>query len=144
VNFTIPYWSALQSIIVPTASAIESVADLQGKNVGVITGYTGDLALSDIGGINLNQYRKGLDAVMDLNNNRLDAVVIDAPTGHQLIKIYDNLKAIDNDPVFEKEEYAICVAKGNDELVEKLNAAIQKLIDNGDIERFAAEVDERL
>ncbi|MDR1960908.1 MAG: basic amino acid ABC transporter substrate-binding protein [Gracilibacteraceae bacterium] len=144
VDFSIPYWVAVQSIIVPTDSPIAGVADLQGKKVGIITGFTGDITLSDIGGIDLQHYKKGVDAVMDLNNGRIDAVVIDSPTAHKLIASFDSLKAIDDDPVFETESYAICVAKGNEELVARINAAVQKLIDEGMIETFAAEVDERL
>jgi polar amino acid transport system substrate-binding protein len=144
VDFSVPYWVAVQSIIVPQGSAIKGVDDLQSKKVGVVTGFTGDLVLSEIGGMELVPFRKGIDAVMDLNNGRLDAVVIDSPTGNQLIKSFSGLIAIDDDPAFETEEYAICIAKGQEELVAKINAAIQKLIDNGDIERFAAAVDERL
>jgi polar amino acid transport system substrate-binding protein len=144
VDFSVPYWVAVQSIIVPADSAIAGVDDLQGKKVGVITGFTGDLTLSAIGGIDLQHYKKGVDAVMDLNNGRVEAVVVDSPTAHKLIANYENLRAIDNDPVFETESYAICAAKGNEEFMAKLNAALQKLIDNGDIDSFAAEVDSRL
>jgi polar amino acid transport system substrate-binding protein len=144
VDFSVPYWVAVQSIIVPSGSDIAGVDDLQGKKVGIITGFTGDIALSAIGGIDLQHYRKGVDAVMDLSNGRIDAVVIDSPTAHKLIAGFADLKAIDDDPAFELESYAICVAKGNEEFVAKINEALQKLIDDGSIEAFAAEVDARL
>jgi polar amino acid transport system substrate-binding protein len=144
VDFSVPYWVAVQSIIVPADSAITGVADLQGRRVGIITGFTGDIALSAIGGIDLQHYKKGVDAVMDLNNGRLDAVVIDSPTAHKLIANFSALRAIDDDPVFETESYALCVAKGNEELLERLNTALQKLIDDGAVEEFAAAVDARL
>ncbi|MDR0434711.1 MAG: transporter substrate-binding domain-containing protein [Gracilibacteraceae bacterium] len=144
VDFSIPYWVAVQSIIVPAESEIAGVDDLQGKKVGIITGFTGDIALSAIGGIDLQHYKKGVDAVLDLNNGRIEAVVIDSPTAHKLIANFPDMRAIDDDPVFETESYAICAAKGNDEFLAKLNAALQTLIDNGEIENFAAEVDARL
>ncbi|MDR1605098.1 MAG: transporter substrate-binding domain-containing protein [Gracilibacteraceae bacterium] len=144
VDFSAPYWVAVQSIIVPADSAIAGVDDLQGKKVGIITGFTGDLALSAIGGIELQHYKKGVDAVLDLDSGRLDAVVIDSPTAHKLIANFSNLRAIDDDPVFETESYAICAAKGSAELMAQIDAALQKLIDEGKIEEFAAAVDSRL
>ena len=144
-DFSAPYWVAVQTIIVPEANTdITSAADLKGKKVGVITGYTGDIALTDMGLTDeLQRYKKGLDAVMDLQNGRLDAVVIDSPTASRFMQSFEGLKGVE-DPAFDTEEYAIAVKKGNTELLDKINATITRLLENGDIERFAAEVDSRL
>lgn len=145
-DFSDPYWVAVQTIIVPEANTeITNVESLRGKKVGVITGYTGDSALSDKGFKDeLQRYKKGVDAVMDLKNGKLDAVVIDSPTASRFIQKFGGLKAVNDDAAFEKEEYAIGVKKGNTELLEKINATIKRLKENGDIERFAEEVDARL
>jgi polar amino acid transport system substrate-binding protein len=144
VDFSIPYWVAVQTIIVPeTNTDITSAESLKGKKVGVVTGYTGDSALSDMGDINLMRFNKGIDAVMELTNGKLDAVVIDSPTANRFIEKFDGLKAVYDDTVFETEQYAIAVQKGNQELLDKINSTIERLIANKDIERFAEEIDAR-
>ncbi len=144
-DFSAPYWVAVQTIIVKADNTdITSAASLKGKKVGVITGYTGDIALGEMGLTDeLQRYKKGIDAVMDLQNGRLDAVVIDSPTASRFMQSFEGLKGIE-DSAFATEEYAIAVKKGNTELLDKINATITRLIENGDIERFAAEVDARL
>ena len=106
-----------------------------------MTGYTGDSALSDMGDINLMRFNKGIDAVMELTNGKLDAVVIDS-TANRFIEKFDGLKAVYDDTVFETEQYAIAVQK-DQELLDKINSTIERLIANKDIERFAEEIDAR-
>lgn len=145
-DFSDPYWVAVQTIIVPEANTdITSAASLKGKKVGVITGYTGDIALGEMGlTTELQRYKKGIDAVMDLQSGRLDAVVIDSPTAARFIQKFDGLKGVEDKEAFATEEYAVAVKKGNTELLEKVNATIKRLMENGDIDRFSEEVDSRL
>ena len=129
-DFSDPYWVAVQTIIVPEAN---------------ITGYTGDIALGEMGlTTELQRYKKGIDAVMDLQSGRLDAVVIDSPTAARFIQKFDGLKGVEDKEAFATEEYAVAVKKGNTELLEKVNATIKRLMENGDIDRFSEEVDSRL
>ena len=145
-DFSDTYWVAMQTIIVPEANTdITSAKDLKGKKVGVITGYTGDSALTEMGyTTELQRYKKGIDAVMDLQNGRLDAVVIDSATADRFIKKFGGMKGIEDKESFESEDYAIAVKKGNTELLNKINAALKSLKEKGDINRFAEEVDGRL
>ena len=49
LDFTDTYWSAVQTILVSKDNTdITNVDSLSGKTVGVVTGYTGDTALSEI------------------------------------------------------------------------------------------------
>lgn len=147
VDFSDTYWVAMQTILVQGENAdITNVQSLAGKSVGVITGYTGDSAITEanIAGIDIRRYNKGVDAVADLKNKKLDAVVIDSPTAASFIQKNPELKGIEDDQFFEKEEYAICVKKGNAELLEQINKTIKRLKDSGRIEAIAAEVDARV
>lgn len=145
-DFSEPYWVAVQTILVPEDNTdVVDVESLRGKKIGVVTGYTGDSALVEMGfEANLQRYTKGVDAVMDLKAGNLDAVVIDSPTANRFVEKFGGLKGIVDENAFEKEEYAIGVKKGNTELLEKINATIIRLKENGDIDRFAEEVDSRL
>ena len=145
VDFSTPYWVAVQTIIVKEDNAdITNVETLKGKKVGVVTGYTGDLTLSEIEGIDLARYQKGVDAVQDVINGKIDAAVIDSPTAASFIAKNPGLKGVSDDTVFEKEEYAIAIKKGNKELLDKVNATVERLINEGKIAAIAAEVDERM
>ena len=46
-------------------SDIKSSADLEGKNIGVILGYTGDTTVTEDLGYPPERYKKGADAVME-------------------------------------------------------------------------------
>ena len=145
VDFSEPYWVAVQTILVKEENTdITNVETLKGKKVGVVTGYTGDLTLSEIEGIELARYQKGIDAVQDMINGKIDAAVIDSPTAASFIAKNPGIKGIEDDSVFEKEEYAVAIKKGNSELLEKVNATIKRLTDEGKIAAISAEVDERL
>lgn len=47
VDFSDTYYSAKQVMIVKEGSDIKSSADLEGKNIGVILGYTGDTTVTE-------------------------------------------------------------------------------------------------
>ena len=54
-----------------------TAADLEGKNIGVQLGTTGDFIVEEIKDASAAQYNKAVDAVNDLRNGRVDAVIID-------------------------------------------------------------------
>lgn len=145
VDFSDPYWIAVQTILVNNENTdITNVETLKGKKVGVVTGYTGDLALSEVEGIELSRYQRGIDAVQDLKNGKLDAAVIDSPTAASFIAKNPELKGVTDDTFFETEEYAVAIKKGNTELLEKVNATIKRLNDSGEIAKISEDVDGRL
>ncbi|MGL4393256.1 MAG: transporter substrate-binding domain-containing protein, partial [Fusobacteriaceae bacterium] len=53
VLFTAPYFEAKQVLIVKDNSKIKSVNDLKGKKVAAGLGYTGDIMLTKLGGVNV-------------------------------------------------------------------------------------------
>lgn len=77
-DFSDPYYDAVQYVILPEGSEIATFDDLAGKTIGVQLGTTGDIIASDdVEGANVKQYNKGVDAVNDLINGRVDCVIID-------------------------------------------------------------------
>ena len=110
---------------------IFSAEDLTGKTIGTQIGTTGYALAKDIDNANVEKYKDAFEAVKALQNNRVDAVIIDELTAQEIISDYDNLKILP-DP-FNEEEYAIAYKKGNDELGQKLDDAITKLKRDGTI-----------
>lgn len=131
VLFSDKYFLATQYIAVKKGSPIKSAADLKGKRVGVQTDTTGQFAMDKMG-VTTKKYDTTPDALTDLVNGGLDAVVADSPVVLYFINKNPNanVQALSGD--FPKEYYGIAMNKDNTELAGKLNASLKKLIDNGE------------
>ena len=72
-------------------------------------------------------------------NGKTDVVVIDKATAEKYVKDNDGIKAIEDSEAFEDEKYAVAVAKGNTELLDKINKSIEKMIADGTVNELAAK-----
>lgn len=132
VNFTDSYATGVQVIIVPEGSDIASPDDLEGKNIGVQTGTTGDLyCTDDYGQEFVKQFDNGPLAVAALLNGQVDCVVIDNEPAKNYVAANEGLKILDT--AFANEDYAAALAKEDTELYEQVNTAIQELKEDGTI-----------
>lgn len=135
VDFSDTYATGKQVVITASDSGINGVADLAGKKVGVQTGTTGDIYASDDDTIgSVEQFNSGTEAVLALSQGKIDAVIIDNEPAKKYIEKYENLVIIDEEYTYE--EYAMCIAKGNTELVEKINEALKALKDSGELQKI--------
>ncbi len=142
VDFSNPYYDALQYVIVPEGSEIASFDDLAGKNIGVQLGTTGDfIASDDVEGANVSQYNKGVDAVNDLLNGRVDCVIIDKnPAQVFETQFSGQIKALDGAQFgFEVENYAIALPKGDAALAEQVNKALEEIKADGTFDQLVAD-----
>ena len=131
VDFSDSYFKSKQVIIVKAEdTSINSAEDLVGKNVGVQLGTTGDLFVSGTEGIgSVTQFPTGTQAVMDLKNGKVDAVVIDAEPAKKMTEGQSDLKILD--APFVEEEYAIAVKKGDAELLKAINETLAEIKADG-------------
>lgn len=140
VNFTRSYATAVQVVIVPEGSDIAAIDDMAGKKIGVQQGTTGDIYCSapveedGFGEENVTRYNKGTDAVMALLSGKVDCVVIDNEPAKAFVAANEGLKILDT--AYAEEEYAICIAKDNEELLEKVDTALGELIDDGTVQKI--------
>ena len=133
MDFTDSYASGIQSIIVKEDSDIASVDDLAGKKIGTQRGTTGYLYCSDdFGDENVVAYDNGLTAVQMLNNGQVDCVVIDNAPAKEFIAANPGLKLLDT--AYVEESYAIGVGKGNTELKDAINTALEELKADGTLQ----------
>ena len=110
--------------------------DLTGLLIGVQLGTTGDLSVTDeYGDENVERYNKGFEAVQALTQGKIDAVVIDELPAEEFVKATEGLVILDG--AYSQEDYAICFAKDNTELQEKVNAAIKELKEEGTFDQIA-------
>ncbi|MDD6074269.1 MAG: basic amino acid ABC transporter substrate-binding protein [Clostridium sp.] len=139
VDFSDTYATASQMIIVKEDSKIAGPDDLKGVTVGVQLGTTGDIYVSDLeaDGTTVERYNKGFEAVQALSQGKIDAVVIDGEPAKTFVSESEGLKILDE--AFTVEEYAIAVKKGNSELLDKINTALESLKDNGTLDEIVAK-----
>lgn len=137
-DFSTPYYTATQVMIVKEDSDIASAADMEGKKICVIQGYTGEMCVKDMG-YEYEAFKKGTEAVMELVNGKCDVVVIDSATAKQYVSDNEGLKVVEDAEAFAGEEYAIAVKKGNTELLNMINEAIEEMLNDGTISGLAAE-----
>lgn len=142
-DFSIPYYTATQVMIVKEDSEIASAADMADKKICVIQGYTGEICVKDMG-YPYESFKKGTDAIMELVNGKCDVVVLDSATSQKYIEENEGLKIVEDAEAFESEEYAIAVKKGNTELLDKINTVIDAMLTDGTVAELGAKYTEQL
>ncbi|MDO4433818.1 MAG: basic amino acid ABC transporter substrate-binding protein [Alysiella sp.] len=136
MDFTDSYYQIKQIVLVPSGKDIKNVEDLKKMNkVGVVTGYTGDLAAQKIFGTTsqaIARFETVPLMLKEVENGGLDAAISDSAVIANYVK-NNNDKGFTmvEVPDFEIENYGIAVKKGNTELLNTLNAALKTVRENG-------------
>lgn len=134
-NFSDPYTTATQVIIVQEDSDITEADHLADKSVGVQENTTGDSVVSDdYPDADVQRYKNGADAVQALVQGKVDAVVIDNEPAKVFVSQTEGLAILESP--YAVEEYAIAIAKDNDELLEQVNTVIGELKEDGTLQQI--------
>lgn len=140
VDFSEPYIDAGLAIAVANNNeTIKGEEDLNGAKVAVQIGTTGAgkaQELLDAGIIKEIKTFPTVDVVMmELINGGVDVVINDLPvTEAYMAKQPEKIKIV-GDPL-ESDSYGIAVRKGNTELLEKINAGLKNIQENGKFEEI--------
>ena len=140
VNFSTPYATGIQSIIVAEGSPITNLDDLLEGDyiVGVQSGTTGDIYMSSspedggVGEDRVDRYSKGNDAVLALMQGKVDAVVIDNQPAIAFVAANEGLMILETP--YTVEDYAMAIAKENTALLEQVNAILAELEADGTLQ----------
>jgi polar amino acid transport system substrate-binding protein len=135
VEFSKPYIANRQIIIVKAGSGIDTKADLAGKSVGIQMGSSADDAvkgdaktmksLSEV-----VKFEDNVQALMDLEIGRLDAVVVDEILGRYYISKKEGVFAVATD-YFAEEEYGIGFRKGDKAFAAEVNRIMDEMAKDG-------------
>ncbi len=139
VNFSTPYATGIQSIIVAADSEITDIDMLLAGDykVGVQSGTTGDIYMSSsvedggVGEERIERFAKGNDAVIALTSGKIDAVVIDNEPAKAFVAANAGLKILETP--YTVEDYAMAINKDNVALKDAINQALKELTDDGTI-----------
>lgn len=140
-DFSIPYYTATQVMIVKEDSDIAAAADMADKKICVVQGYTGEICVNDMG-YSYEAFKKGTEAVLELVNGKCDVVVIDSATAQKYVDDNEGLKIVEDASAFESEEYAVAVQKGNTALLDMINKSIEAKLADGTISDLGVQYTE--
>lgn len=129
VLFSTPYIESQQVVLTNTGSAIVSLADLEGKSIGVQLGTTGEIAAKDIPSAQVMSIDNVGVLIESLKNNAVDAVVVDKAVGENYVK---NAGLVMLAEPLVDENMSVIAKKGNEALMAKLNAAIESVKQSSD------------
>ncbi|QZX99734.1 transporter substrate-binding domain-containing protein [Halobaculum rubrum] len=159
VDFSDPYFTAYQTIVVLEDSDISSVEDMAGVRVGVQKGTTGAAAAQslkeDLGGdLEINEYDQIPDAFSALLNNQVDAVVNDNTVSAEFVNGdgEGEVRFVEGEGAASEagqdappyltltvENYGIAFREDDDELLEEVNGALATIKDNGTYDEIYSE-----
>ena len=130
VNFSDPYYSSKQSIVVQANNTdITSFDNFTGKKVGVVLGYTGDILVSELPNVEVQKFNTTSETVLALKAQKVDAVVLDYEPAKNYVAQNTELKLVETDAA--TEEYSIAMRKDDTEFLAKVNEALKTIKENG-------------
>jgi polar amino acid transport system substrate-binding protein len=151
VDFSDPYFDSSQGLLVQSSSAelpeaasirerddIQTVDDLKDKIVGVQAGTTGEAYAQDNTDASEVRPFPQIDQAYDaLKAGEVDGVISDLPSVEDAAKQFDGLKVVDDIPT--DEQYGIVVPKGQAQLLDAVNSALQQVKEDGTLTDLYAE-----
>lgn len=126
------------SASLPIANAIQSVADLKGKRVGVLTGTMLDQILEKnvptATAVYFNTYP---DQIVALQQGKIDAIILDTPIAIMFTANNKGVKILPEK--VRNDSYALAVNKNNPILTDKINKALKEIKQEGTLESLSAK-----
>ncbi|RGE02924.1 ABC transporter substrate-binding protein [Clostridiaceae bacterium AF02-42] len=142
-TWTTPYMANKQVFVVANDSDIKSQADLAGKVVEVQADSSAEAALNENQDL-ANTFGQLLTtpdyntAFMDLEQGAVDAVAMDViVAGYQIKQRNADFKILDDS--LSEEEYGVGFKKGNTELRDKVQGALEEMAADGTLAKISDE-----
>lgn len=134
VDFTIPYYTNKLQFVAPKKSDFKvDEASLKGKTIGAqratIAGQWLEENMGEV--VDIRLYDTQENAYLDMNAGRIDGVLADAFVQYEWLQSDAGANfEFKGEPVFSNDKIGIAVRKG-DPLRERLNEALQEIVDDG-------------
>lgn len=140
VNFSDPYFESGLSLVTLKDSDIEGEADLEGKAIVAKQG-TASLELANELAEKYNgkvtTLQDDVTMYMELENGNVDIVINDYPSvAYKINQDGEDSQLQIIDDMYPSEDYGIAITKSNEDLVEKVNTALQELKDSGEFDEI--------
>lgn len=149
VDFSNIYYTSSQSVVVRAEDKdkYKTLADLKGKQIGVQKATVQEgLAKDQIEGAQLKSLGKLTDVVLELENKKIDAAVMEGPVAKFYIDKNKNLVATEAAFKVDPSETgsAIAVRKDSADFLAEINAVLDQLKKDGKIDQFIIDASQKL
>lgn len=133
VDFTVPFYSAQNALLVAEDSDIASVDDLGDAIVGTQDGTTQEkFANNETDASEVRGFPQGPDAISALITGQVDAVIIEQPVAQDAVEKQGGVKIVEE--LETNELFGWAVAPDNDGLREAMDEALATLKEDGTME----------
>jgi len=146
VQFTKQYMVNEQVIVVKKSKNIKAISDLKDKVLGAQNGSSGydtfnsnpEVLKNIVKNNDATQYESFNEALIDLENDRIDALLIDKVYANYYLKRQNKLDDFNIlNAGFESEAFAVGARKADITLVNKINEAFHELYREGTFQKIA-------
>lgn len=146
VQFTKQYMVNEQVIVVKKSKNIKAISDLKDKVIGAQNGSSGydtfnsspEVLKNIVKNNDATQYESFNEALIDLENDRIDALLIDKVYANYYLKQQNKLDDFNIlNAGFESEAFAVGARKADITLVNKINEAFHELYREGAFQKIA-------
>ena len=138
VDFSNNYTSSRQIVVVRNNSSIDSIEDIGDKKIAVQLGSVADMYVSDnYKEDNIVRQKKYLAAIQDLKDKKVDCVVMDELPAIEIVRENSDIRILND--ILAEDAYGIIVNKGNEELLSVINRVIERLKQEGEIDKYILE-----
>ena len=135
VDFSLEYTTSRQVVLVRESSSINSVDDINGKKIAVQLGSVADMYVSEMyDNKNIVREKKYLAAIQDLKDKKVECVVMDELPAKEIVGENNDIKILND--ILAEDSYGIIVDKGNKELLDVVNRVVERLKQEGKIDKF--------
>jgi arginine/lysine/histidine transporter system substrate-binding protein len=141
VDFSIQYYQADQNVLVRAedAAKITTIESLKGLKVGAQKSTVQeDLAKEKAQASEVKSLSKITDLVLELQNGKIDAVVLVGPVANAYANQNPKL-AVSGISLGSEEGVAVAVNKGTPDLLEAINKSLDTMIKAGTIDKYIQE-----
>jgi polar amino acid transport system substrate-binding protein len=130
VAFSKPYYLTFEQLTVRQGSTgLATLSDCRGKVVGTLHASLAERMLQAEGSVDIRTYEDEVSAYQDLALGRLDAVLLDYPIALYYAAPNPSLAQV-GEPIGQLS-YGIAMRKEDVELVNQINAALERLVVSG-------------
>lgn len=135
VDFSINYSTSNQVVVVKNGSNIRDVNNIDGKRIAVQLGSVADTYVtSNFKNSEIIREKKYLAAIEDLKSGKADCVVMDELPAKEMVKNNNDIMILSGN--LASDSYGMVVKKGNKKLLNAINKVLNKLKEDGNIDRY--------
>lgn len=145
VDFSEIYYNSKHGVLVRAEDVdkYKTFADLEGAKVGAQLGSTQEqIAKSEIPNADLQLLANVNNLILELKSGKVDAIVMEKPVAEMAVKTNPELAV--GEPTYEEKTggNAVGIAKGNEELLAKVNEVIKELNETGKMDDYILKANE--